>query len=67
MISMEGGKDSLLVTLTVISKPQIHLLNPSHVEEEDEFVEGNSSVDWDSPLIYDIYNDEEDLLEEVSF
>jgi hypothetical protein len=37
------------------------------VEEEDEFVEGNSSVDWDSPSIYDTYNDEEDLLEEVSF
>jgi hypothetical protein len=37
------------------------------VEEEDKFIEEYFfSVDWVSPLIYDIYPDEEDLLK-VSF
>ena len=36
------------------------------MEEEDEFIEENFSVDWASPPIYDIYPNEEDLLEEVN-
>jgi hypothetical protein len=34
--------------------------------EEDEIVEENFLVDWASPPIYDIYPDEDDLLQEVS-
>jgi hypothetical protein len=37
------------------------------VEEEDEFVDGDSLVDWDFPSIYDIYPNEENLLKEVNF
>jgi len=36
------------------------------MEVEDELVEGDSLVDWSSPLIYDIYPNEEDLVEEGS-
>jgi hypothetical protein len=36
------------------------------VEEEDKYIEEDFSVDWVSPLIYDIYPNEEDL-KEVSF
>jgi hypothetical protein len=35
------------------------------VEEEDEFIEEDYSVDWIFPPIYDIYPSEEDLLDEV--
>jgi hypothetical protein len=37
------------------------------VKVENEFVDGDSSTDWDSLLIYDTYSDKDDLLEEVSF
>jgi hypothetical protein len=53
-------------TLTVVSKSQAHLPNPSYLEEEDEIIEQDFSVDLVSPPIYDIYPDEEDLLEEVN-
>jgi hypothetical protein len=33
---------------------------------EDEFTEEDFSIDWVSPPIYDIYHDEEDLLEKVN-
>lgn len=56
----------LLATLIVASQPQTYLLDPSRMEVEDELVEGDSLVDWDSLLIYDIYSNEEDLVEEVS-
>jgi hypothetical protein len=56
-----------LTSLTIVSKSQAHLSTPSHVEEEDKFIEEDFSVDWVSPPIYDIYPDEEDLLKEVSF
>ena len=36
------------------------------MEEEDEFLEKDFSVDWASPPIYNIYPGEEDLLEEVN-
>jgi hypothetical protein len=36
------------------------------LDEEDEFIEEDFSVDWTSPPIYDIYADKEDLLEEVN-
>lgn len=48
-----------------VSKNQIHLPSPSHVEEEDEIVEEYFSVDWAFPLIYDIYPEEDNLLDEV--
>jgi len=32
--------------LSVVSKYQAHLPNPFHMEEEDEFVEGDTLVDW---------------------
>jgi hypothetical protein len=51
-----------LTSLTIVSKSQAHLPNPSHVEEEDEYIEEDFSVDWVSP-IYDIYPDKEDLKE----
>jgi hypothetical protein len=50
-----------------VSKPQIHLLNLSYVDEEDEFTEEDCLVDWVSPPIYDIYCNKKSLLEEVSF
>lgn len=56
----------LLATLIIASQPQTHLLDPSRMEVEDELVEGDSLVDWSSPLIYDIYPNEEDLVEEGS-
>jgi hypothetical protein len=56
-----------LTSLTIVSKSQAHLPNLSHVKEEDKFIEEDFSVDWVSPLIYDIYPDEDDLLKEVSF
>jgi hypothetical protein len=56
---------STLTSLTVVSKSQAHLPNPSHVEEVDKYIEEDFSVDWVSPPIYDIYPDEEGL--EVSF
>jgi hypothetical protein len=56
-----------LTSLTIVSKSQAHLPNPSHVEEEDKFIEENFFVDWVSPLIYDIYSNEDDLLKKVSF
>jgi hypothetical protein len=37
------------------------------VEEEDKFIEEDFSVDWVSPLIYDIHPNEEDLINGVSF
>jgi hypothetical protein len=58
---------SSLTSLTIVSKSQAHLPNPSHVEEEEKFIEEIFFVDWVSPLIYDIYSNEEDLLKEVSF
>jgi len=36
------------------------------VEEEYEIIEKDFSVDWVSPPIYNIYPDENDLLEEVN-
>jgi hypothetical protein len=57
---------SSLTTLTVISKSQAHLPNPSHVEKEDKIIEEDFSVDLVSPPIYDIHPNEEDLLEEVN-
>jgi len=47
---------STLTALTVVSKFQVYLPNPSHVEDED----------WVPPPIYDIYPDENDLLEEIN-
>jgi len=35
--------------------------------EEDKFIEEDFSVDWVSPLIYDIHPNEEDLINGVSF
>jgi hypothetical protein len=53
--------------LTIVSKSQAHLPNPSHVdrEEEDKFIKEDFSVEWFSPPIYDFYPDEEDLLEGI--
>jgi hypothetical protein len=56
-----------LISFTIVSKSQAHLPNPSHVEEEDKFMEEDIFVDWGSPPIYCICPDEEDLLKEVSF
>lgn len=53
--------------MTIVSKSQAHLPNPSYVEENDQFIEEDFFVDWVSPPIYDIYPDEEDLLNEVNF
>jgi hypothetical protein len=52
-------------TLTIVSKSQAHLPNPSYVEEEDAIIEQDFSVDLVSSSIHDIYPDE-DLLEEVN-
>jgi hypothetical protein len=57
---------STLTALTVVSKFQVYLPNPSHVEDEDEIIEEYFSVDWVPPPIYDIYPDENDLLEEIN-
>jgi len=54
-----------LTALTIVSKSQAHLPNPSYVE--DKFIEEDFSIDWVSPPIYDIYPNKEDLLQEVSF
>jgi hypothetical protein len=69
--STKGGKawcdlGQLQAALTVVSKLQIHLLNPSHVEKEDEIAGEDFLVDWDCPPIEDIYHDKEDLMEKVS-
>jgi hypothetical protein len=55
-----------LTSLTIVSKSQAHLPNSYYMEEEDEFIEEDCSVDWTSPPIYDIYPGEDDLLEEVN-
>ncbi len=56
-----------LSALTIISEAQTHLPNSSHVDEEDEFVEVDYSIDQNFPPIYNIDLDEDDLLEEVCF
>jgi hypothetical protein len=60
---------STLVALTFVRKPQTHLTNPSHVEEENEFVDDEFQhgkdiedasqcfKDWNSPPTYDSYVD----------
>lgn len=52
--------------MAVVSKSQMYLPNPSHVKKEDDIVEKDFSVKWAFPLIYDIYPQEDDLLNEVS-
>ena len=37
------------------------------MEKKNRFIKKDFSVDWVSPLIYDIYSNEDDLLKEVSF
>lgn len=36
------------------------------MEEKDEIVVEDFLIDWASPLIYNIYHDEDDLLEDVN-
>jgi hypothetical protein len=53
--------------LIVVSKSQAYLPNPSdYVEEEYEIIEKDFPIDWVSSPIYNIYNDEEDLLAKVN-
>jgi len=54
----------VVTALIVVNKSQAYLPNPSQVE--DEIIEEYFSVDWVSPPIYDIYLDEENLLDEVN-
>lgn len=42
--------DQLLATLTIVSEPQIYLM----LEENDEIVEGDSSIGRNFPPIHDI-------------
>ena len=46
-----------LTFLIIVSKSQVHLPNPSQVEEEDKFIKEDFFVDWVSLPIYAIYPD----------
>lgn len=66
------GDVSECATPATYSSPWLLLAKPqtqTHVEEEDKFVEGDYSVDWDSPNPFDLIHLSwhKDLLEEASF
>ena len=49
-----------------VSREAGEIMSQSVVEEEDGFTAEYCSVEWTSPPIYDIYLDEEKLLEKVN-
>jgi hypothetical protein len=49
-----------------VPREAVEIMHQSVVEEEDDFIGEYCSVDWTSPPIYDIYPDEEELLEKVN-
>jgi hypothetical protein len=49
-----------------VPREAAEIIHQSIVEEEDYFIAEYYSVDWTSPPIYDIYPDDEELLEKVN-